>query len=196
MGFFHAAGLLQGLVGTAPQRVGALGGRAVGAGIGIEQLAHRFGLGQPLPGMLAMDIDQRAGNAAQLRGGGRHAIDPELALALRIDHAAQQQGFFARHVVVAEKAFQRGGRIELGHQLGAAGALAHKAGVGAVPQHQLQCIDQDRFTGARLARQGREAGLEIYLQLLDDDEITQANASEAHGVMPPSFQPSFLRKVA
>ncbi|MNT43376.1 hypothetical protein D3C72_1798450 [compost metagenome] len=74
--------------------------------------------------------------------------------------------------------------------------MAHKAGIGAAAQYQLQCVDQNRFAGAGLSGQSSEARRKINLQLLDDHKIAQRNALEAHGVMPPSFQPSFLRKVA
>ena len=60
------------------------------AAIAVEQGAHAAGLHQPLPGMLAMDIDQQGAQRAQLGGSGGSAVDPATALALAVDRAAQQ----------------------------------------------------------------------------------------------------------
>jgi hypothetical protein len=70
-------------------RRGQRGG--VGAGLLVEQRAHGGRPRQALPGVLAVDVDQLLGGLAQLRHGGRAAVDPGAALALRIDAAAQQQ---------------------------------------------------------------------------------------------------------
>jgi hypothetical protein len=121
--------------------------------------------------MLAVDVDQVLGGLAQLRHGGRAAVDPGAALALRVDGAAQQQA-----VVVALEA----GLVQPGASDGGVSNSAvtsarvapsrTSAGIGAVAQRQLQRVDEDGLARAGLAGQHREAGVELELQLGDDDD--------------------------
>jgi len=67
----------------------------VDLGIGVEQVTHRVGPGQALPGVLSMDVDQLLADFAHLRGSGRAAIDPAAAFSLQVNRAAHQQGFIA-----------------------------------------------------------------------------------------------------
>ena len=55
---------------AAPHGPGRLQRRLVDAGVGVEQLAHRAGAHQALPGVLAVDVEQVVGQFAQLRQRG------------------------------------------------------------------------------------------------------------------------------
>ncbi len=159
-----------------PQR-GQPGG--VGAGLLVEQRAHRGRPRQALPGMLAVDVDQLLAGLAQLAHGGRAAVDPGAALALGIDAAAQQQRVAcAVEAGLVQPAGQRRRRVELGRDLGARAAFAHQRGVAAAAQGQLQRVDQDRLACAGLAGQHREAGLQLHLELADDDHVAKRQAAQ------------------
>ena len=143
-----------------------------------------------------MDVDQPLTQVAQLRGGGGQAVDPGAALAGGVDGASQQQLGLG-----IEPGFFQPGReglctVELGAQVGALCAFAHHCRIGAPTQDELQGLDQNGLARARFAGQRGKALVQIQLQRLDDDEITQNDAFERHAQDPPSFQRSFLRKVS
>ena len=167
----------------APARPGGGERRGVDMRLGVEQLAHGGGARQPLPGMLAVDLDQMLGHLAQLRHGRRAAVDPGAALALRIDHPPHQQRIVGRDGVEAGR-FQPAGKarrpVELGADLGPRRALAHHAGVAAAAEGELQRVDQDRLAGAGLAGEHGEARAEVEFERRHDHEIAQREASQ-HG---------------
>jgi hypothetical protein len=86
--------------------------------------------------------------------------------------------------------------VEFGADVGALRALADHAGVGARAQQQLQRIDENGLARAGLAREHREAGMQVQIQRLHDHEIAQRDPLQGHVQEPPSFQRSFLRRVA
>jgi hypothetical protein len=148
-------------------------GAGVDAGLAVQELAGRRRAREALPGMLPVDVEQRVGQFAQLRHGGRAAVDPGAALALRIDGSAQQQRVVGLEAGFVEPGLQGRDGVELGADLGARRALAHDAGVAPAAERQLQRIDQDRLACAGLAGQHREAGLEIDFEAADDHEVPQ-----------------------
>ncbi len=170
------------------QRLGA------DAGIAVQQAAHFVGPGQALPGVLAMDVDQLFGQFAQLGGGRRAAVDPGPALALGVDAAAQEQAVLVFESGLLQPGRQRGRDVEFGADVGPRRAFAHHTGVGAGAQGQLQGVDEDRLAGAGFAGQDAEAARQVEIELADDDEVAQGDASEAHQL--PSFQCSFMRRVS
>ena len=129
--------------------------------------------------MLAMDVEQAVGQLAQLRHGGRAAIDPGAALALGVDHAAQQQGItFKLETGLIKPGFKMRGAIELGRDVSAQRTFANHTGVAAAAQRQLQRIDQNRFARAGLTGQHRKTGAEVQFQGGHDDEIAQAQSAQ------------------
>ena len=74
-----------------------------------------------------------------------------------------------------------GGAIKLGTDIGLSGTFTHNTCIGAAAQHQLQGINQNRFTCPGLARQHGKACVQIQIQLLHDDKVTQGDAFERHG---------------
>ena len=195
-GGLGGAGLGQGLLVLAPLVPALDGGSVAGAGVGVEQAAHRFRPGQALPGVLAVDVQQQLTERAQLRGRGGRAVDPAAALALGVHRAAQQQQVFALQPRLFEPGPDVARRVEFGAHVGARTALAHQGSIGAGAEHQLYGVDQDGLAGTGLASEHGEAALQLQLQRLNDDEITQRDAPQGHGQEPPSFQRSFLRRVA
>ena len=168
------AGGLQRGVGLAPGLPGGGHRARIGAGIGIQQLAHGGGARQALPGVLAVNVDQPLAQLAQLRQRGAGAVDPGAAAAGTVDGAAQQQGAgFGVEAMLSQPGACRLGQVELGADLAARLAFAHPQRIAAPAQHQLQRVDQDRLAGARLAGQGREAATQRQIERRDDDEIAQ-----------------------
>ena len=79
----------------------------------------------------------------------------------RSSSAASSLGVEAGFV---EPGGERGGRVELGADLGARRAFAHHAGVAAAAERELQRVDEDRLAGAGLAGEHREAAVELDLE--------------------------------
>ncbi len=123
------------------------------AGIGIQQGQLRRARQQGLLFVLAVDLHQQRGQVAQLGQGHRAAIDPRPRTAVCTDHAAQLALFFVVQLVVGQP-LARGLQLvqrELGRKLGARGAVADHAAVGAQAGQEAQRVDHQRLAGAGLA---------------------------------------------
>ena len=130
--------------------------------IGVEQRQLAGARQQRLVLVLAVDLDQQAGQFGQLRQGRRPAVDPGARAAVGADHAAQLAGRRRRRRVRCSRSqARRGGRVvegELGDQFGAFGAVADHAAVGAQartgsPAHRPATTCRRRFR--RRSRSGR-----------------------------------------
>ena len=128
--------------------------------------------------------------------GGRGSIDPPTAFPLGADGSAKKQGFVGFNSCIAKPWLQLAGVVEFCAYICVGSSFAHVSSIRAGAQSQLQCIDQNRFAGSRLPCQHGEASLQIERQLLNDHEVSQCDPLERHGQEPPSFQRSFLRRVA
>ena len=92
-----------------------------------------------------------------------------------VDHPAQQQRarIAAQLGVGSHCVEQRGVRSgELRADFGLCAPSRTMPGVAALAQSQRQRIDQDRLAGAGFAGQHGEAGAELELERVDDDEVT------------------------
>ena len=168
-----AARLVQPRQHTAPGLPDSAERTGIGAGLHIQQRTHSGGARQALPGVLAVDVDQMFCGFAQLRHGGRAAVDPGSALALGIHTAAQQQ-----RVVDIKSGFIQPGpdcgrRVELGADFGPRCAFAYQRCVSAMAQSQLQRVDEDGLARAGLAGQHREARAQVDFELGDDHHVAQ-----------------------
>ena len=189
-------GLGQRGAGRAPSLPAPLHGVGLDARVVVQQGAHRVGVHQALPSMLAVDVQQQRAQMAQLGGGGRAAVDPGTAAPLGVDHPAQQQGVFGGKASSLQPELGLGGGIKFGADVRLGGAFAHYAGISACAQYQLQRVDQNGFARTGFAGQYGKARRKIQLQRGHDDKVPQNNAPQAHERVPCSFQPSFLRRVA
>ena len=149
--------------------------RGVDLRVRVEQGAHRGRARQPLPGVLAVDVDEQVGRLAQLRDRRAAAVDPRPALALRVDRPAQQHAAgiagIGVEAGVGEPRCERGRDVELGAHLGARRPFADDAGVAAAAERELERVDEDRLAGAGLAAQHRQPRRELDLERVDDDEV-------------------------
>ena len=84
----------------------------------VEEGAHGRRARQPLPRMLAMNVDEQFGRIAQLRNRRAAAVDPRAALAVRVDRPAQQHAAGVAVVRVEARVVEPGGErrgyVELG----------------------------------------------------------------------------------
>ena len=110
------------------------------AAIVVEQLAHRVGSRQALPGMLAVDVDQFLGQCLELGHRCRAAVDPGPAASLAVQAALEQQRLAGldRKAVLVQPALRQFGQVEFRGDLAARRALAHHAGIGARAEGELQ----------------------------------------------------------
>ena len=143
------------------------------AAVRIEHRELAGSFQQRLVLVLAVDFDQQFGQRLQLCQCRRAAIDPGARVAFAADHTAQ----LAIGAVIELLGFEpslRGGRIAEGKfraQFRTLAAMAHDAGVRALPRQQQQGIEQDRLARAGLAGDDGEACAERDLCFADDGEV-------------------------
>ena len=96
--------------------------------------------------------------------------------------------------------FQPGAKVlravKLGADVGLIAAFAHYLRIGTGTQHQLQGIQHDGFSCPGFSGQYRKASLPVQIEGLNNHKVLQGDALQSHDQEPPSFQPSFLRRVA
>ena len=171
----------------------------VDAAIGIEQCA-------PIAREAASA--RRAGRGcrpafaglAQLRDGGRAAVDPGAALAWRsiVRRSSSASSPSSKPASRARRGPVPSAGVELGADLGARGAFAHHAGIAAPAERELQRVDQDRLARAGLAGQHREAARRARSRARST--ITKSRSDRRRSMADlrrlPSFQRSLRRSVA
>ena len=147
--------------------------------------------------MLTVYVHQLVGQSLQLACRGGAAIDPGAAAALGVDLTFQLQRFVFRAVeTVGHQPFAHGfADGEFSHDFTTRGPFANHRRVGACTQHQLQCINQDGFSGPGFAGEHGKARRQIQIQRLHDDKIAQRHALPAQ-LTTPSFQCSLRRNVS
>jgi len=186
LGFLFAGvglGILAARAGVLPgaECAGGVGGKLAGAGIGIEQAALFGTFQQGVVGMLAVDIDQVLARRLELLDGGSAAVDEGARAAAGFDHAAQQQhALLPRQIVLVQQGDQFGQAVEreLGRHFRALRAFAHHAGLGALAQDQGKGIEQDRLAGAGLAGEHGKSGMEVQVEAIDQDEVSEGQGEQ------------------
>ena len=105
---------------------GYLTGQALGAGMGIEQVALRIATQERVMGVLAVNVGKEIGCFAQLPQGSRGTVDVGTGATGAVDHAAQQAGI-GIVVVGPQPGFQRPLRrdVELRRNLRTLGTAAY-----------------------------------------------------------------------
>ena len=147
----------------------------------VEQLALRAALHQVLEFLLAVDLDQEFGQLAQ--GLHRHqlAVHVGARAAVRADHPAHDELALVLDRLRLEPARAP---ADSGEKLAATSARSAPwrttSPAPRPPAISSKRIDHDGFAGAGLAGERGEAGAELELRLVDDDEIAQFKMSE-HG---------------
>ena len=159
-----------------------VGGVAFDAAIGVEQSAMGRRVDKGALVVLAVDFHQRRAERAQHLDADRLVVDEGAGAAVGELHAPHDQFVFTAEIVFRQQPARRMilRQVESGDHLALLGALAHHGGVAARAERQRESIEQDRFAGAGLAGQRGEAGPEIDVQAIDQDDVADGKASE-HG---------------
>ncbi len=134
--------------------------------------------------MLAVNLDQGGADLAQGRDPCGLVVDIGPAAAVGVQHAAQDQvlarldleslfGDQGQQVGIVRGAEDGGGH-------GLFGPVAHQAGVAAPAQGQTQGVQNDRLARPRLARQHGQAGLDVEIQHVDQDDVADGKGGQ-HG---------------
>ena len=160
-----------------PRHIGGIG---TDAAIGVEQSAVRRGVDEGTLVMLAVNFDQSRSQRAQNLDADRLVVDEGARPAVGKLRPAHDQFVFADKVVVGQHAPRRMvlGDVEGGNHLAVLGALAHQSRVAAGAERQRKGVEQDRFAGAGLARQCGEAGAEIDIEPVDQNDVADGKASQ------------------
>src|SRR3954452_22359953 len=117
--------------------------------------------------MLSVDIHQLLAKLFDLLQGTRPAVDVGPRAGTVLQHTPKQTRRALVGQIVGFQPGVRPGQVverELRADLGAGAAFAYDARVAALAQNQSQCIDQDRFARAGLARERSEARLELEIE--------------------------------
>ena len=149
------------------------GQQAVVAGPGVEQGELAGARKQRLMFVLAVDFHQMCGQFGQLAQRRGAAVDPGARAAVGADHAAQLALALVVQFVLAQPRGGGGGvgEVEFGGQLGAFGAVADHAAVGAQAGQKAERVHHQRLAGAGLAGNDGHAGAEVQFAGTDDGEI-------------------------
>ena len=167
-------------------------GRLVGeAAEGIEHGAVVGAVEQALLLELAFDLHQRLADAAEEGDADGLVVDEGAAAAVGAELAAEDDvAVVGQALLVEQRAHGMvGGDRELGADAGLPGAGAEQLQVGAAAEGQAERIQEDRFAGARLAGQHGEAGIDLEIQAVDEDDVAdrqvQQHRRSAPGIRTP-----------
>ena len=127
---------------------------------------------QPLPVVLAVDVQQLPSQLPQLRQGHGTAVQTAGVLPVRPQLPLQQQDALGvRGNTLFLEPIQLRQVDELGADQGGFGAGADKVSGGASPQDGVQGVHHDGFACAGLAGEDVEARVELDVGGLDDRDI-------------------------
>ena len=132
--------------------------------------------------VLAVDLHQRPANIAHQRHAGRLVVDEDAGAPVGRLQAAQDEIAIIVDGILGEQHARGmiGGDVEDGRHLPLRRAVPNQRGIAARAQRQRERIEQDGLAGTGLAGQHGEAGREVDIQLLDQDDIADRQPGE-HG---------------
>ena len=147
---------------------------------GVEQRPMGGGVDQGALVMLPMDLDQRGAQKPQGLDADGLVIDEGARAAVRELHAAQDQLIVGLDVVCRRQSAHRVGarQVEGGGHLPFLGTVAHQRNVAAGAERQRKGIEQDGFAGAGLAGQHGQAGRDIEIEPIDQNDVADREAGE------------------
>ncbi len=151
--------------------------------IGVEQVAVHARVQKAAVVLLSMQLHQRVGKAAQDVAGDAAVVDVGGLAAVGRDRAAEEQ-LLARGqaAVLQHRAGGMGGaEVEGGRDLADIGAGADDVGAATPAEDEPERIEQDRLPRPGLSGQDVEAGAEVELQPVDDQDVADVEAAE-HGL--------------
>ncbi len=157
--------------------------RALEAAEGIEQPAVGRHVDQRALVVLAVNLDQRGAQRLQGLRAHRLIIDEGAGAAVAELHAAENQLVLGGNVVGGD---QRAhgmavGQLERGRHLPLLGAVTHQRHVAARAERKGEGVEQDRLARAGLAGEHRQAGREIDVEPVDQDDVAYREPGQHAG---------------
>ena len=156
------------------------GGVTIDPAISIEQRAVGRGIDESALVVLTVDLHQRRAERAQDLHADRLIVDERAGAAVGKLYAPDDQFVVATKIVIGEDAARRMafGQVEDGDHLALLGAFTHHRGFAACAERQREGVEQDRFSGAGLARQRGKAPTEIDVEAIDQNDVADGKPSE------------------
>ena len=183
------AGLLGGEFSLGSTQVGKGGANALAfaaePAIGVDELAMNIRIDQRAIVVLTMDFDEIAGNRSQALRAHRLIIDEGAGASVRHLHATQNEFAFGFDILGACRSNCRMivGQLENRRHLALCFALTHERTVAARAEAQGERIEQDRFSGTRLAGKNGEAAAELEIEPVDQYNIANGKLNEHDGTL-------------
>jgi len=134
-------------------------------------------------GMLAVNVNELLAGLAKLIDSCGMAVDERARSPVPIDHPAQQQPILITlEGLLTQPIRELGQRFDakFGDDVRALGPGAHLLASGPLAECQRQRVDQDGFSGTRLAGQRGETGMKLELQSIDNREVMNGEMQQ-HG---------------
>jgi len=130
--------------------------------------------------VLAVDLHQQARQFRQLGQARAAAIDPGARTTIRAQGASQLAGAAVVQFRFAQPGQRRRaiGKGEVRLQLGAPGAVAHRAGIRAGAAQEAKRVHQQRLAGTGFAGHHGQARAEFQLGMGDHGEIADGQAAQ------------------
>ncbi len=131
---------------------------------------------------LAVHIDQQTADLAQQRGGHRPAVDARHRPAVGAHFAGQHEeiGVIAFQAVLGQQRHDPGRRrpkLERALDFGALRAGAHHIGRRAIPEQEVDGVDDDGLARAGFAGEHIEARRENQIEPIDDGQVADTEFS-------------------
>ena len=155
--------------------------RAVGlgillrAGVGVEHVELALLREQRLVVVRAVQVDEVLAERFEHGQGRWRAVDKLFIAPRCADDAADDELVVLAGVEpgLLEHGVDLGGLLQVEHRLDGAAvfAAADQPAVGALPEHEFQCADDDRFPGAGLAGDAHQAAAELPGEFFDQGEV-------------------------
>ena len=184
------------LLGLAPARMSLAHGaqRLVEAPVGIEQTALDRRIEQRLLLVLTVDLDQKPGQLAQQSGADGLIVDERARAPVGADQPPEHQRVLDGEAVgiEARRHVPIGGQGEYRGHRALRRAAADQRALGAAAERQAQSIQEDRLARAGLAGQHAQAALELEIEALDQDDVTDRETDQ-HVAARPDAPPANRR---
>src|SRR5471032_2914490 len=123
--------------------------------------------------MLAVDLDESAGDRADQLGAHRLVVDEGSRASIGQLHAAQDQFAVGFDISIASEDERGviGKKIENRGHMPLRLSLADESAVAARSKRQRQRVEQNGFAGAGFAGENRQSRRELKIKLIDQDYV-------------------------
>ena len=148
---------------------------------GVEQPAMGRHFNQRPFIMLTMDLHQGGSQATQCLRANRLVIYEGAGASVgELDAPQDQLVVCGRNAIHEEEIADRMPRRQLEYRgdLTLLSAVSHKRGISTSPERKRKSIEQNRFSGAGLAGENRQAGGKFDIQPIDEHNVTNGEPDQ------------------